>query len=105
MHRRVTFHTAFPLAVPTKQGWCEQSIIRKKVLELAARTSGAITSKALTKTSTDGMKGTWVSNEVSVSLWIMYLIQLIGLEKTYEACLDDDEISKTIYIHMIFKHY
>lgn len=71
MHRRITFHTAFPLAVPTKHGWCEQSIIRKKVLGLVARTSGAITSKALTKTSTDGTKGTWVSNEVSVSLWIM----------------------------------
>lgn len=63
-----TLQIASRFPVPTMHGWCEQNKTRTNELGPAARAADDIRMKALTKTSTDGRKGTWGSNEFSGSL-------------------------------------
>lgn len=65
---RFTFQTASLFAVPTKYGWWAQNKTRVAALGAAGRATDDMTIKAFTETSTDGRNGTWVSNELSVSL-------------------------------------
>lgn len=66
--KKITLQTASLFAVPTKYGWCVQNKTRIDALGAAGRAADDITSKAFTKTSTEGRNGTWESNELSDSL-------------------------------------
>lgn len=68
MNKTFTLQTASRFAVPTTHGWCEQNKTRTDELGSAATAAEDIRTKAFTKTSTDGRKGTWGSTEISVSL-------------------------------------
>lgn len=61
---RSTLQTASLFAVPTMHGWCEQNMMRVDILGIGevARVADDNTTTAFTNTSTDGIKGTWLSD-------------------------------------------